>query len=84
MWTAVGWYLFLTKTFATSPIRSNNITTVTGYPAQFLGLVFVVLGLIAMTVLVRSFSLRRYLQTLVLLAFAVVPPLVMQFALVKL
>lgn len=84
MWTAAGWYLVLTQTFSTSPIRSNNITTVTGYPAQLMGLVFVALGLIAMTVFVRSFSLRREVLLLAALAFLIVPPFAMQAALSRL
>lgn len=57
--------------------------TVTGYSAQFMGLVFVVLGLIAMTVPVRSLSSRLSVQALVLLVFLVLLPLIMQVALGK-
>jgi hypothetical protein len=84
MWTVAGWYLFLTKTFTTSPIRSKSSTIVTGYEAQFLGLVFVALGLIAMTILLRSLSVRRAGRVVVLLAFFVVPPFVMQAVIDKL
>lgn len=81
MWTAAGWYLFLTKTFSTSPIRSKSVTTVTGYEAQFMGLIFVVLGVIAMTILLRSLSFGRPVQLLVVSALLIVPPLAMQAAL---
>lgn len=81
MWTIAGWYLVLTKTFSTSHIRSNSITTVNGYPAQFMGFLFVALGLIAMTVVLRSFSLRRDAQFLVALVCLIVPPFSIQIVL---
>ncbi len=81
MWTVTGWYLVLTKTFSTSPIRSKSITTVTGVEVQFLGLIFVALGLIAMTILLQSLSLRRGVQWLVLVVSVVAPPLLLKVVL---
>ena len=81
MWTATGWYLFLTETFSTAPIRSRHITTVNGPPAQFMGLIFVALGLIALAWLLRSCSVRRSVELVILISFFVACPLAMQAAL---
>ncbi len=81
MWTATGWYLFLTQTFSTSPIRSKSSTTVTGHDVQFLGLVFVALGLIAMAIVLRSLAISRPAQAAALLTVLVLAPLVMRAAL---
>ena len=81
MWTATGWYLVLTKTFSTTPPRSKSTTIVAGYEAQFMGLILVALGLIAMTILLRSLSLSRAVEFALLFAVLVVSPLAMQAAL---
>ncbi len=46
-----------------------------------MGLIFVVLGVIAMTILLRSLSFGRPVQLLVVSALLIVPPLAMQAAL---
>ena len=81
MWTATGWYLFFTKTFSTTPPRSKSTTIVVGYEAQFMGLILVALGLIAMTILLRSLSLSRAVEFALLCTVLVVSPLAMQAAL---
>ena len=78
MWTATGWYIFLTGSFSTSPRRSNISTTVEGVGAQFIGIVFVILGLLALVLLLQSFAQRISVQLLGAVLWLVVPPLVLQ------
>ena len=78
MWTVSGWYIFLTGSFSTSPRRSNVSTTVEGVGAQFIGIVFVILGLLALVLLLQSFAQRISVQLLGAVLWLVVPPLVLQ------
>lgn len=46
MWSMAGWFTFLTSSFTTSSKRSAHSTTVDGIGAEFIGVVFIVLGLL--------------------------------------
>lgn len=78
MWTASGWYVFLTRSFSTSPKRSNISTTVDGLGAQFIGIVFVILGVLALILLLQSLAQRKSVQVLSVILWFVVPPFVLQ------
>jgi hypothetical protein len=78
MWTVTGWYVFLTGSFTTSPKRSNISTTVTGLGAEFLGLVFIALGLIALALLLQGFKLSKAAQALWTVLLLIVPPIALK------
>lgn len=78
MWTATGWYVFLTGSFSTSPRRSNISTTVTGLGVEFLGAVFIALGVIALALLLQGSKPSKAVQALLFFLLLVVPPLLIK------
>ena len=78
MWSMAGWFTFLSGSFTTSSKRSAHSTTVDGMGAEFLGVVFIVLGLLGVVLLVQSIALPKPVKVLVGLVLAVAPPLVVR------
>ena len=79
MWTVTGWYVFLDGSFTTSPKRSNVSTTVTGLGAEFIGVVFIVLGLLAAVLLLQNLQqVTRSVRVMLACVLVVLPPLLLK------
>lgn len=78
MWSMAGWYTFLAASFTTSSKRSTNSTTVNGGGAEFIGVLFIVLGLLGIALLVKNLPLCTANRVLVALVLALAPPLAVQ------
>lgn len=78
MWSMAGWYTFLAASFTTSSKRSAHSTTVEGVGAEFIGVVFIVLGLLGIALLVKNLALCTSYRVLVALVLALAPPLAVQ------
>ncbi|WP_147414687.1 hypothetical protein [Simplicispira hankyongi] len=67
-----GWYFVATQSFSTKPIRSTVVTTVNVPGAVFAGVIFVVLGLVALAILLQGKVTQKATQFwLVGLLFAI-------------
>ena len=78
MWSMAGWFTFLSGSFTTSSKRSAHSTTVDGMGAEFLGVVFIVLGLLGVALFMRNIAVPTPAKVLLGVALAVVPPLVVR------
>lgn len=75
MWLMAGSHTLLSGTFSTSSKRGTHTPTVAGLGAEFMGLVFIALGLLDVLLLVQHLAVRPSLRVLVALVLALVPPL---------
>lgn len=78
MWSMAGWTTFLTGSFTTSSKRSTHSSTVDGLGAEFIGVLFIVLGVLGVVLLVRNLAFPKPFKVLVAFVLAVVPPLVVR------